>query len=94
MTHWRVQPKHSLARQAHSPAYTPAEVAQACNDDPRFRTAAPESPADIAGLMVTAAFQTALKRIASVNVPVQLGALVSAVYACRVEQRRLPKRPA
>ncbi len=97
---WMVQPKHSMARRGDEPAPTgahglsPEAVADACNADPRFSAAAgPETAESIAALMEGEAFVLVLKRISSTNVPAHLATLVSAVYACRVEERRLPKRP-
>ena len=98
---WTVQPKHRLTRHSHEPGFVDAQalapevVAVACNSDPRFSTTtAPESSEGIEALMGTEAFRLVLKRIGSTNVPANLATMVSAVYACRVEEKRLPKRPA
>lgn len=98
---WLVRAKHSQVRRDNEPAVPDLSgvsretVAEACNADPRFSAAAGAETADsISALMDTDAFSLALKRISSTNVPAHLATLVSAVYACRVEEKRLPKRPA
>ncbi len=98
---WMVTAAHSLDRDPSqsgvtaSQLPTPAAIAAACTLDPRFSYATvPESCESIATLTETEAFALVLKRIAPANVPVSLGVMVSSVYACRVEQKQLPKRPA
>lgn len=97
---WTVQPKHRQARRGDEPGPVDPHgmsadmVADACNVDPRFSAAASAETAETIGtLMETEPFVVVLKRISSTNVPAHLATLVSAVYACRVEEKRLPKRP-
>ena len=99
---WKIQPKHRMTRYSSEPDLSAAQdlspdlIASACNNDLRFSTttaAVAESSESIVSLMGTEAFDLILRRIKSTNVPVHLGAVVSAVYACRVEEKRLPKRP-
>jgi len=98
---WTVQPKHRQARRGDEPGpvdaqgLSPGMVAAACNADPRFSAATGvETEEAIGELTQTEAFALVLKRISSTNVPARLATMVSAVYACRVEEKRLPKRPA
>jgi len=71
----------------------PETIAVACNADERFSLATvPESVESIEILLVNADFVRALARIGPHNIPPTLGALVSAVYVCRVAENRFRKR--
>ena len=71
----------------------PETIAVACNADERFSLATvPESVESIELLLVSADFMSALARIGPHNIPPSLGALVSAVYVCRMAESRFRKR--